>query len=41
MTEPIITMNIITYQAQVLKGKNKKVVMIPFQAVSESYIPFL
>lgn len=35
MNEPIITINVTTYDAQVVEGKGTAVVMIPFSAVAE------
>jgi len=32
MNEPIITINVTTYEAEMLEGQNSKVVMIPFSA---------
>ena len=35
MGELIVTINVITYEAQVLEGRNSKVVMIPFSGIAE------
>ncbi len=35
MSEPIITINVTTYEAQAVKGGSSGVVMIPFSAVAE------
>ena len=35
MAELIVTINVATYEAQMLEGRNSKVVMIPFSCEAE------